>query len=545
MKKSLFAQGLFLLFFHLVAVQLNAQTEYYFYVQLTDKNGTSYSLDIPTEFLSQRAIDRREFFGILCDSTDLPVNEAYLEEIKAKGAKIYATTKWLNGVTVAMTDSNAVMSQIRPLSFVSYTQYTGQSTTPQALVQKKLEEATGLEYGNAQEQVSQIKVDYLHTSGYQGEGIHIAVIDAGYTGANTIDAFKNLRDEGRLLGTKDFVNPANPSDAIFGHDGHGTNVLSTMAGYIPGSYVGTAPKASYWLLRTEKSQGEYLFEPDLWISAAEYADSAGVDVMTTSLGYSSGFSDASMNIPSEKLDGETIRCSIAAGIAAKKGIVVLNSAGNSGISGIGSPADAKGIITVGSVTSTGAMSGFSSYGPSADGRIKPELCARGTLASIIASSGVITNGNGTSYATPILAGAMACYLQAAKENNIPFSINTLLQAVFETGTTYAAPTGQGGYGIPNFEQAYDNLFTLTKDFEKKANLQFTVQAFVGEISITTELPVKTFRVSVYSSQGNLLLSEQFDKKEIRINTSGFSKGVVFVNVESEENTETTKLIITD
>ena len=530
----------------LVAITPLYAEEYFFYLQFTDKNNTPYSLSNPSDFLSQRAIDRRVFFGIECDSTDLPVNPAYISALQNLNAKVIAQTKWMNGATVVVVDSAFVMPQLRALPFVKGVEYTGKRNASLLPVQKKTPEDNAVDYGNAYDQINQLKGLYLHNRGYRGEGIHIAVIDAGFRNVDIDNAFDSLRNENRLLGTKDFVNP--PSGNLYAEDSHGARVLSTMATNVPDSYIGTAPKASYWLLRTETNSFEYPIECDWWISAVEFADSAGVDVVNTSLGYSE-FTDASMNFTYADMDGETIRASRAANIASQKAMIIVNAAGNEGDKlwrYITSPADAKGIITVGGVTSNGNSSVFSSYGPTSDGRIKPEISARGTATWIADLNNGFTTGGGTSYASPIIAGMMVRLLQAAKENNLDFDLATLFDVVFRSANQYnntAEVDYQKGYGIPNFQTVWE-LLTDNTDLEERKDASFIVTKDKDNIVITlsNEDLLSKSLLRIYSLSGNLLLSLPLDKKITTIESEDFPKEMLLLSIYSSEKVYTQKIM---
>ncbi len=522
-----------LLFF--IFIQLDGS--YYFYVQLTDKNNTPFSLSNPESYLSQRAIERRNYYNVPVDSTDLPVNPQYIKQISDLGIHIHCTTKWLNGVTVLVQDSSIIAS-VRMLPFVKFAQYTGITfENPVVPVPSSKIKTTDFDYGVAAAQIDQMNGRLLHQNGFSGENIHIAVIDAGFYGVDTNPAFQILRIENRLLGTKDFVNP---QSNIYTENGHGAYVLSTMATEIDGTFVGTAPKASYWLIRTEAAVGEYLCEPDFWISGIEYADSAGVDLATTSLGYTT-FDDTSMNYTYSQLDGKTIRASIAADMAYKKGILLLNSAGNEGNKAwkhISVPADAEGVITVGSVTKDSIPSSFSSFGPSADGRIKPELCATGSSSALVNSNGTTTSGNGTSFATPILAGLTACYLQAAKEKNPVHTLDELRNLLYQSGHTYQNPTPQMGYGIPNFLTVYDSLqkssiLRLTADNKKLAHKILITDDKPLIFRIPDSYPNSSYTAYIYSVSGQLRAKRKVRNRTVTVNSYEFDKGVYILKIEKE------------
>lgn len=508
---------------------------YYFYVQLKDKNNTNFSLSNPASYLSQRAIERRNYYNIPMDSTDLPVNMQYIRQISDLGIHVHCTTKWLNGVTVLVKDTSVIAS-IRTLPFVQFTQYTGISNeNPVVPVAPSKIKTTDFDYGVAATQIDQMNGRIWHQNGFNGETIHIAVIDAGFYGVNTNPAFQTLRDENRLLGTKDFVNP---HSNIYVEDGHGALVLSTMAAEIDGTFVGTAPKASYWLLRTEAGIGEYLYEPDFWISGIEFADSAGVDLATTSLGYTE-FDDPTMNYSYSQLDGKSIRASIAADMAYQKGIILLNSAGNEGNKAwkyISVPADAKGVITVGSVGADGLPSAFSSFGPSADNRIKPELCAIGSSSAFVTANGTTAYGNGTSFATPILAGLTACYLQAAKEKNPVHTLDELRNHLYQSAHLYTMPTNQMGYGIPDFSTVYDSLVksSLLKLPADNSRMAYKIlirddQPLIFRIPTTDTNGLYT--ASIYSVSGQLQAKIKVRNNTVTVHSSEFERGIYLLKFE--------------
>lgn len=525
---------------------LHAQTNYYFYVQLKNKNNSPYTLSNPSAYISQRALNRRATFNIPLDSADLPVNPAYISQIENLGVHVHSASKWMNGVTVKLTDSTK-MSQVRALPFVKFVQYTGLLVGAALTPTTKQNAKEILNYGIAAGQITQLNGTYLHSEGFLGKGIHIAVIDAGFTNVNINPCFDSLRLQGRLLGTKDVINPASN---IYSEDTHGAMVLSTMTGNIPGQYLGTAPEASYWLIRTEYSPTEYKVETDFWCAGIEFADSVGADVATSSLGYST-FDDLKMDFSYADMNGKVSRASRAATIAGQKGIVVLIAAGNEGDPTnswhyISSPADADGIISVGAVTSSGISSSFSSYGPSSDGRVKPEICATGTSSALVNTNGTTTYGNGTSFATPIMAGMMACLLQKYKLQNQNPSISTLLQSVFKTGNRFNSPTAQMGYGIPDFKAAEQNLttFDLVQRLEKN-NFTISFNPLYNSLIIQHNniSNPQNASVKIYSVTGKLLINKAISDRTTVIRTSGVASGIYAVCISENGITETHKIII--
>ena len=536
--------GIFILYLMSLSTPVHAQTSYYFYVQLKDKNHSPYTLANPTLYLSERALIRRTDFNIAIDSLDLPVNPSYISQIENLGVHVHNASKWMNGLTVILTDSSK-MSQVRTLQFVKFVQYTGLLVGPVLAPKAKVQSPLTLNYGIADGQISQLNGKQLHTEGYLGQGMQIGVIDAGFTNVNTNPCFDSLRLQGRLLGTKDIINP---QSNIYTEDSHGAMVLSTMTGNLPGQYLGTAPKASYWLIRTEYSPTEYKVETDFWCSGAEFADSVGVDIITSSLGYYT-FDDPTMSFSYADMTGKISRASRAATIASQKGIIVLVAAGNEGASAwhyIGSPADADGIISVGAVTSTGVPSSFTSFGPSYDGRTKPEICATGTSSAIVTTAGSPSYGNGTSFATPIMAGMMACLLQRYKSLTTHQHIQDFLNSVFKTGNLFNNPTAQMGYGIPDFVKAEQNLVLLnavTQVEDKNYTIIYNPVNHNLIFRFSSGFTPSNSFINMYNVIGKLILNTSITDTLFEINTTNLVPGIYAVSVVVNGNAKTEKIII--
>jgi hypothetical protein len=524
---------------------VQATTSYYFYVQFSDKNNSPYSLSKPSEYLSALSIARREHRAPVFDSTDLPINPAYLKQIEDLGIHVHCKSKWMNGATVLLTDSSQ-MSLVRTLPFVKFVKYTGRlDGAVLSPTRRSKNITTTSNYGTATTQIDQLNGKYLHNLGYRGKNIVVGILDAGFNNVNVNAAFDSLRLQGRLLGTKDIINT---NSDIYAEDSHGANVLSLMTGNLPNQYLGTAPEASFWLIRTEYDPTEYVVETDFWCAGIEFADSVGVDIVNSSLGYTK-FDDASMNFTYADMNGKVSRASRAATLASKKGIIVVNSAGNDGDLPwhyIGSPADAEGIVTVGSVTSTGASTSTSSFGPSSDLRVKPEICAMGTAAAFVNVNGVPTFGNGTSYASPIIAGMMACFLQASKSIYPPCNIDALLKAVFESGSTYNNSNSKFGYGIPNFQLAMSKLpfvnaikFTETESAllafdENDKTIHIRLLDFGKDIKMS---------VDVFSITGSLQMSQPIIYPETILLANNLKPGMYILNIYGNGKTSTHKMVI--
>ncbi|HJD91242.1 S8 family peptidase [Bacteroides coprosuis] len=420
-------------------------------ISLTDKLNSEYCIDKPEEFLSVKAIERRKKQGLPIDETDLPVNKTYINQIKESDLNVVAVGKWDNFVTVSCNDPRKIDS-VRKFPFIKDIELVWEAS--EADKKNRISQRDTISndmkwldtyYGVGIEQIQISGVDKLHAEGFKGEGITIAVIDAGFHNVDSIKGMDNIE----ILGTKDFVNPT--SD-IFAENSHGMAVLSCMAMNKPHYMVGTAPKASYWLLRSEDDRSEHLVEQDYWAAAIEFADSVGVDVVNTSLGYNE-FDDKSKNYRYRDLDGSHALMSRQASKVADKGMILVCSAGNSGMGSwkkTTTPGDAFNVITVGAVDKEGVLAPFSSIGNTADGRIKPDVVAVGLFADVMGTDGILTTANGTSFASPIMCGMVAC-LWESLPHLTAYEIIKLVQSV---GDRVDFPNNIYGYGIPNLWQAY-------------------------------------------------------------------------------------------
>ncbi len=430
---------------------------YLYRLQLTDKHGTPFSLAHPEKFLSNKSIERRKRQGLLPDSTDLPHTPAYLEGIRSVGGvHIVSKSKWNNTVVVKVKSSSTV-KKLTSLPFVKdakkvFTAPDSVKRPVRSLYHKELElreSAPDDHYGLAKQNIDLVNGRILHEMGYRGYGMTIAVFDGGFMNADCIPAFNNVH----IKGTRDFV--AFESDDLFKEIDHGTKVLSTMATNIPGVFVGTAPEAEYWLFRTEDTRTESLAEEDYWAAAAEYADSIGVDIISSSLGFQD-FDDKSTDHGYAELDGAHALISRTASMLSGKGIVHVNSAGNDGMGTwkkINFPADAKDILAVGAVNAAKKNSSFSSVGPSQDGRVKPDIMALGSSTAVITGRGAVNNDMGTSFAAPIISGMVASLWQSAPNK----TASEVMDAVRRSGDNYETPNNVFGYGIPDFYIAYTIL----------------------------------------------------------------------------------------
>ena len=438
--------------------QASAEKVYKYRVSLKDKVGTTCSIDKPEEFLSERAIERRNRQQLPIDETDLPVSGKYVDELKATGARLVTTSKWNNTVVLEVSDT-LLMDEISKKSFVTGVKkvWVSPDSIPPRNMKRKKEvknkvEKTDCYYGNALRQIEIHGGDSLHTAGFAGKGMHVAVIDAGFYNADEIKFFRKMD----LLGTRDFVNP---NSDIYAENAHGLMVLSCMAANLPKVFVGTAPEASYWLLRSEDNDSEQPIEEDYWAAAIEFADSVGVDVVNTSLGYYE-FDEGFPAYRYRDLDGHYSLMSHSASLAADKGIVVVCSAGNSGDDPwkkVTPPGDSENVLTVGAINKNLVNARFSSIGNSADGRIKPDVMAVGVSSVVTGTDGSVSKGNGTSFASPIMCGIVTCFWQACPW----LTAKEVIEAVRQVGDRVDYPDNIYGYGVPNLWKAYQ------KELEKR------------------------------------------------------------------------------
>lgn len=423
-----------------------------YWIQFSDKNNTPFSVDSPGDFLSEKALERRAHHGVEVEERDLPITPEYITEILAfDSVSLVNVSKWFNAITIETPDS-LLIEELADLPFVSQTRSVG--TFPVDLSEPQLfrspfPSADTTFYGPSYHQISMLGGHLLHEAGFRGATMDIAILDAGYINLFKLPAFDELIESERILGTHDFVDGDN---SVHYNHAHGMYVLSTMAGIIPDSLVGTAPEANYRLYRTEDVSYENVVEEDNWIAAIEHADSAGIWLVNTSLGYSL-FDDSLAHHTYASLDGNTTRITQASDWAAQRGMLLVNSAGNSGSAPwhfITPPADADSILTVGSVDPNGFHVSFSSFGPTADGRVKPDVMALGYQCVIADHDSTIRLGNGTSFSAPITCGLAACLWQANSDR----TNMEIIDAIRESASLYTMPNDSMGYGIPNFWRAH-------------------------------------------------------------------------------------------
>jgi subtilisin family serine protease len=429
------------------------EKSYCFRLYLNDKGESIFNKNAPEKFISPESIERRLIHQIPVDETDFPISDVIITEINNIGFEYVTQSKWLKTLVVETTDSSAV-EKLNGISYIdsikcvwSGTERTVANPCPEDTSRFYSQDSVlSLDYGYGDEQISLLNGIQLHNRGFKGKGVRIAVIDAGFMNVNRIEVFSSLH----LIGVK---NVTFPNSSFYCDDEHGTKVLSCLAANKRGVLIGTAPESDYLLIKSEDTRGEFPVEEDFWVAAVEYADSFGIDVISSSLGYYV-FDDVVNNYSPTDLNGRTAFASKAAEIAAEKGILVISSAGNEGNSNWGKitfPADADKILTVGSINSDKQRSSFSSIGLTADFRIKPDVVALGSAVSVINSAGQVINVNGTSFSAPTVAGLVACLRQA-----FPLLNNAdLIKLIRESSSRSQLPDAQLGYGFPDFMKAYN------------------------------------------------------------------------------------------
>lgn len=411
----------------------------------------------PADFLSEQAIAKRQSKGIPFSAADLPVEKSYVQALASMGIKTVFNSRWMNASVIETGEIN--LNEVLALPFVRDIKPLSKLKLSHANDSDILEEISDeeLNYGRAKHQNDMLNIAPLHNKGFTGEGVKIAIFDAGFSGSDTIEVYKKLNEAKRVIATWDFV--ANQEDVYHSHS-HGTQVMSTIAADLPGKMVGSAPDASFILCRTENGNSESLAEEHNWLHAMEWVDSIGVDVIHSSLGYSN-FDDPTTSHTYEDLDGDKTIITKAADMAAARGIIVSTSAGNEGSNSwkyITAPCDGDSVLCTGAVDKYEVRSRFSSVGPTPDGRVKPDVVAMGTRTIVAQPNNRIYGGNGTSFSSPIIAGLVACLRQAHPDRNNM----DIIKAVQLSSDQYALPDAEYGYGIPDAAFA-DSLLENVED----------------------------------------------------------------------------------
>lgn len=506
------------------------------WVYFSDKPNADFYLNNPLKMLSQRALDRRSIQNISLDLLDVPIHQNYVDQV-AMVVPVLAKSKWLNAVHVR--GSQNAITALTSLIFVDHIEFADKSLNIGNWISAKTEYSKSqnisqisFPYGDSANQIQMLNGHMLHQQNYTGSGKIIAIMDAGFPFVNTAPAFQRLRDNNLILGGYNFIAANNN---IYTSNNHGTLVLSTMGGYIENGLVGTAPDAGYYLFITEDIENENPVEESFWVQAAEVADSLGVDVINTSLGYFD-FDNPAYDHTYADLDGVTTFMSRGANIAFTRGMVVVASAGNDGATENpynATPADAVNVLSVGAVDANGNYAAFSSIGPSYDGRIKPDVVAQGQQAVVAYNGNSVFTANGTSFSGPILAGMVATLWQA-----VPNKTNAeIVQLIKQSAHLYSNPNYQLGYGIPNFSVALANALSITD------SVTSTFSAYPNPMhtSIAFNFNAVSGVVKLYNSFGQMVrLASISSYQEVRVDD--LSSGLYFYEVTTSEKSYKGKLI---
>lgn len=534
-KKLVLLTALCFQFFDLNAQNTNEVIEDA-WIFLTNKPQANYYIENPNLILSSRALQRRARQQIGINAVDTPVHQAYIDSIQRFEVVIKAKSKWLNAVHVQGTQQN--IQALANVSFVDDVEFANRSLNIAAKVLPVSETDTlskfelvnhrsteTFTYGQTAMQVQMIKADYLHQNNFTGQNMHIAVIDAGFPNVNTTSAFSRIRNNNQILTTYNYVT-ANPN--VYVGNSHGTSVLSTMAGYITNQFVGTAPDAKFHLFVTEADNYEGPLEESWWVEALEKADSLGVDVVNSSLGYRT-FDNSNYNYTTANMDGQTSFIARGANVALSRGMIVVNSNGNYRSSAwriMGTPADNQNVFSVGAVDANRAIGWFSSPGPTADMRIKPDVAAMGTSVKVInINSGIVTT-NGTSFASPIIAGAIACFWEAFPDK----TASEILNLVRQSAHLYQNPNYDMGYGIPDFELAYNQTLSLLNN-KKLQHVVFLPNPVNHNVTIKLPESIQNGTMFLYNNQGQLVHNAIIYQNQL-LNLENLSSGIYMYKIST-------------
>lgn len=513
------------------------------WVYFKDKPNSQYYFENPLQMLSQRALDRRITQNIPLDILDIPIHQAYIDQITATaGITVKAKSKWLNCLHIRGSQLNiqalSLLSFVDHVSFANRTlNVSGRFSNPTTFnsANKVLETQVSYNYGNSANQIQMLNGHLLHQQNYTGTGKIIAVLDAGFPGVDVAQPFQRLRDNNQILGGYNFVDR---SSNFYSMSNHGTMVLSTIGGFTDNQLVGTAPNASYYLFVTEDTSSENPLEESLWVEAAEMADNLGVDVINTSLGYF-GYDNPNYSHTYTDMNGITAFSSRGANIAFNRGMIVVVSAGNTGNSSnvhIVAPADAINVLTVGAVDSARTYASFSSIGPSFDGRVKPDVMAQGLNAVVSNPNGTIVLNSGTSFSGPIMAGMVASFWQAFPT----FTNAQIVQFIKESADYFTNPNPQYGYGIPNFQLALTNALS---SMQFHSDLILVYPNPVKEV-VSFSIPTigSSKEISIYNGLGQMVINQRSLNQIQNISLQSLESGIYFYKIAVANGTKIGKII---
>ena len=500
---------LFFIFFIGGTSAFAQNSTYRYLVLFKDKKNSPFSLSKPEAYLSLKSIERRKKMKIALQDQDLPVNPSYLDQLKSTGATIIFPLKWINGALIQQKPSD--LAKTLKLENVKglYWNFPADSSANNQIKSNgitgiKLSNA-GPDYGSSLTQLSQLGIDVMHSKGFRGENILITLLDNGFLNADQVPYLQAIFAEKRVIGT---LTTSPNLKSVYVGGSHGTNVLSTIAGQSPGKLFGAAYLANFAMVQTEEDDSELIVEEANWLRGAEWADSLGTDVLNSSLGYSQ-FDNQKQNHTYSEMNGRTTLVSKAAAWAAQKGIICTISAGNEGTNAwkyISAPADADSILAVGAVDRSGLKASFSSFGPSFDKRIKPDVSSMGLGTVVGTTSGTIGTSNGTSFSAPLMAGFVAGMLQANPRN----SSWQIIDAIKKSGNQFTKPDNLLGYGVPNFLKATTFLNPIL-GVEPQKNI--AIHIYPNPVSIGEKINIDMaedmqMKLEIFNAQGVMIKTLQ-------------------------------------
>ena len=530
-----------------------SQTKNYYLAYFSDKTNTPYTLTSPLDFLTQKSIDRRSDQGYPLTELDLPVDPDYVDSLKLRTVEVTNTSRWFNAALV-YADSTLVADSVQSLSFVDSVAILSNYGISLNLRKQSRNKFASETYKTTNtstsnlSQLSMLEVYDMHAYGYDGDGVTIAVMDNGFSNVDIRTGFSHLFTNNQILGTYDFVNH---ETNVYNDGSHGTFVLSVIGGKNGEDNLGAAPNSHYYLFKTEDDGSEFPIEEINWLLALERADSLGVDIVNTSLGYYD-FDDPYFNYTYQDTDGKTAYSSKAARIAARTGMLLVNSAGNEGNNSwqyVTFPADADSVLSIGAVNSSGKYASFSSIGPTIDNRIKPNVVAQGDPALVLSNAGDYTvYADGTSFSTPLITGFAAAIWEAYDT----LTNMQLKQLIEQAGSDYHSPTAQLGYGIPTFSQIQINMILNEYEGVLVEPAKITPNP-VSDGNLLIFVPAQDIgneaTILISDSKGNEIYKEtvtftselyisEFDYANVeaglyylRVFSKGYSKGIKVLKVE--------------
>ena len=514
------------------------------WVYFNDKPDAAFYMSNPLQMLSQRALDRRTSQGISLNESDVPISTNYIDQVVAtNGITVMAKSRWLNALHIRGSLSD--IQTLNSLPFVNRIEFADRNLNLRSssnlsidnlqAVNKELEVLVDYNYGGSSNQIQMLNGHLLHQQNYTGQGKIIAVMDAGFPGVDTASPFQRLRDNNQILGGYNFPDR---NTSIYSRGSHGTNVLSCMGGFVDNQLVGTAPDAHYYLFITEDINSENPVEESYWVEAAEVADSLGVDVINTSLGYFA-YDNPNYSYTYADMNGTKAFISRGADIAFSKGMICVTSAGNSGTTSephIGAPADAIYTLTIGAVDASENYVSFSSIGPSFDGRVKPDVCAKGLSATVSNTSGIIVTSNGTSFSSPIMAGMVTSFWSA-----VPNLTNAeVIQFVKQSADLYANPTVFKGYGVPDFQLALNNALSLNSN--EMASVVLYPNPVNDKLQVNLPNNTSSAKLFLYNNLGQQVNSYVVDATNATIYLESLASGLYFYQIEFANNSAKGKLL---